>query len=82
MSQGSIQRWYHGEGLPELATCRTLAMMGKVSIDWLVTGRKPKYPIAKDPILGKLFDVCDQLGTDARKRILRYARAELEPPKG
>lgn len=77
MSQGSVERWYHGDGLPELKNCRTLALKGKVCVDWLITARKPKYPISKDPVLSKILEGCETLDEEGRKRILQAVRKEL-----
>lgn len=77
MSQGSVHRWYKGEGLPELTTALDLAKEGGVCVDWLLNNVKPKYPISKDPILRELFETCEDLDEQARKRVLRAARGEL-----
>jgi len=77
MSQGSVARWFHGEGLPEIATCRDLALRGEVSVDWLLTGRKPKYPLSKDPLMREIFDICEDLDETGRQIVLRAARGEL-----
>jgi len=77
MSQGSVGRWYHGEGLPELDTAIELAERGKVCVDWLLTGRLPKYPLSRDPVLRELFEICLQLDEAGRTAVLRAARGEL-----
>lgn len=77
MSQGSVQRWYHGDGYPELPTCRKLAGWGKVTVDWLITSRPPKYPISKNPTLSKILEGAESLDDEARKRILQAVRQEL-----
>lgn len=76
MSQGSVWDWYHGETHPELDTCRKLAMKGKVCVDWLLTGREPKYPISADPVLSKIMETCIALGDDGRANVLKAARKE------
>jgi transcriptional regulator with XRE-family HTH domain len=76
MSQGSIGRWYHGESLPQLATARRLAIKGKVTVDWLITGRKPKYPISADPTLNRIMEICIDLDLPGREAVLRVARRE------
>lgn len=74
-SQGSVARWYHGESLPrDMDTIRSIALKGKVTVDWLLTGRQPKYPIAKDPVLSKILEVAIELDDEARKEVLRTAR--------
>lgn len=77
MSQGSVGRWFHGEGLPELKTAVDLARQGQVCLDWLMDARKPKYPISRDPLLRDLFEVCEDLDEAGRKNVLRVARGEL-----
>jgi transcriptional regulator with XRE-family HTH domain len=77
MSQGSVARWYHGEGLPELDTAIKLAERGRVCVDWLLTGRLPKYPISRDPVLREIFEICLQLEEPGRTAVLRTARGEL-----
>lgn len=82
MSQGSIYRWYTGEGLPETKTALQLAKAGGVCLDWLLNNVKPRYPISKDPILRELFEVCEDLDEEARLRILRMARGEALQKQG
>lgn len=77
MSQGSVGRWFHGEGLPELETAIDLAQRGKVCVDWLLTGRLPKYPISRDPAIREIFEICLQLDETGRTTVLRAARGEL-----
>lgn len=81
-SHSSVARWYHGEGLPELATCRKLAVKGGVSVDWLLTGRKPKYPISADPMLSRIMEVCIDLDQSGRAEVLRFARRLKERDQG
>lgn len=76
MSQGSVSRWYHGEGLPQLATCRRLAVLGRVSVDWLITARKPKYQISEDPLLSRILEICIDLDDQGRRSVLRAAHRE------
>lgn len=77
MSQGSVGRWFHAEGLPELETARDIARRGDVCLDWLMDARKPKYPISRDPVLRELFEVCEDLDDAGRRYVLRMARGEL-----
>lgn len=82
MSQGSVYRWFRGEGLPELQTAKDIAKEAGVCIDWLINGVKPKYPISKDPVLRELFEVCEDLDIAGRERVLRAARGELLQQQG
>ena len=77
MSQGSVGRWYHGEGFPEMDTCIELAERGRVCVDWLLTGRLPKYPISRDSAMREIFETCQALDDDGRTAVLRAARGEL-----
>lgn len=44
MSQGSVQRWVRGGGLPTLETTIELASMTGYCVEWLLTGRGPEKP--------------------------------------
>lgn len=70
----TVWDWYHGQGEPDLAMCRVIAIKGKVQVDWLITGRPPKYPISGDPLLSKILETCLELDDGARKEVLRAAR--------
>lgn len=82
MSQGSVYRWYRGEGFPELETALQLAKEGGVCVDWLLNNVKPKYPISRDPVLKELLEICEELHEDGRLRVLRAARGELLQQQG
>jgi hypothetical protein len=77
MSQGSVYRWFRGEGLPELETALYLAKEAGVCVDWLLNGVKPKHPISRDPVLRELFEVCEELDEDRRDQILSMAKGSL-----
>lgn len=76
ITHGTVWPWYHGESLPRLDTCRRLAIKGRVSVDWLITGREPKYPISKDPVLAKIMEICISLPDESRAVVLKAARKE------
>lgn len=82
MSQGSVYRWYRGVGMPELETALYLAKEAGVCVDWLLNNVKPKYPIAKDPALRELVQMCEELTEEGRERVLRAARGELLQQQG
>lgn len=77
MSQGSVYRWYRGQSFPEMDTALYLAKEGGVCVDWLLNNVKPKHPIAKDPVLRELLEICEDLHAEGRMRVLRTARGEL-----
>lgn len=76
-SQGATSGWYHGDTMPrEIDTYRRLALKGKVCVDWLITGRKPKYPISGDPLLNRIMEACIDLDQEGREAVLKLARRE------
>ena len=76
-SQGTTAGWYHGETLPrEIETYRSLALKGKVCVDWLITGRQPKYPISSDPLLNRIMETCIGLDQSSKEAVLQVARRE------
>lgn len=77
MSQGSVYRWFRGEGFPELETALHMSKEGGVCVDWLLNAVKPKYPISKDPLLRELFEICEELDAEGRALVLRAAKGEL-----
>lgn len=75
----AVALWYRGPGLPKLKTAIKLARDGGVSVDWLLSGAKPKYLISKSPVIRELFEICEQLDPqgEALTVLLRQARNEL-----
>ena len=54
-SQNAGFKWKHGE-LPERANLVALALKLGVAVEWLETGRGPKYvPDAQDPVSEEIF---------------------------
>lgn len=74
MSQGSVRRWFAGEGFPETDTLIKIASLGRVSIDWLLTGKHHASGVDKD--LDDLLDIWDHLDGQAREHVVRSARGE------
>lgn len=75
MSQGSVRRWYTGDGLPELKTVIELAQMTGYCVEWLLTGRGPEKP-NHDPDLADLIRHWKALGNEGRMHVLRTAKLE------
>lgn len=82
MSQGSVRRWFAGEGHPETETLIEIARLGRVSIDWLLTGKHHASGVDKE--LDDLIEIWDQLEGPSREHIVRSARGEaaLTPSAG
>lgn len=74
MSQGSVRRWFLGEGFPETDTLIQIARLGRVSIDWLLTGKH--HPSGVDKDLDDLLEIWEYLDGTAREHVLRAARGE------
>lgn len=74
MSQGSVRRWFAGEGFPETDTLIEIARLGRVSIDWLLTGKHHASGVDKD--LDELLDVWEHLEGPGREHVVRAARGE------
>lgn len=70
---GTTGPWYRGESIPPMAVVVELATIGKVTTDWLYTGRQPKYPLDNDKDLGKLIALWNSLDTVNRKNVLLTA---------
>lgn len=77
MSQGSTRRWFTGDGLPETETIMEIARLGKVTVDWLLTGHQPRTPIAPGSDLDRLLSIWGNLDTEDKRHILRAAEGQL-----
>lgn len=84
-TQSTTAGWYHGDTVPrEIDTYRRLALKGKVCVDWLITGRLPKYPISADPALNRIMETCiglDRAGMEAVLQVARREKAQKELEK-
>lgn len=80
MSQGSVRRWYTGEGYPELATAIELAKATGVCVEWLLTGRGDMYPHGsqRDPFFHAIFELLTEFPETERARTLEYLQFKLE----
>lgn len=74
MSQGSVQQWVRGTSLPTLTTAVEIAVLGKVCVEWLLTGRGPQYPDATrgDPWLDAVCEVLRDYPEPQRPRLLEF----------
>lgn len=77
MSQGSTRRWYTGDGYPETKVLIELATRGKVTVDWLLTGRLPKAPIRDSDPLARLIMIWNRIDDAGKAHLLRTAEGEL-----
>lgn len=74
---GSTQRWYRGETLPETETLIEIAKRGNVTIDWLLTERLPKHPIDKNTQLGAIHANWGRLDDTGRSHVTDAMRGQL-----
>ena len=76
MSQGSVRRWFTGEGLPELKTAIDLAERTGFCVEWILTGRGPERPDPYDADLSDLIRHWRVLQPEGRLQVLRTAKLE------
>lgn len=62
----TVTKWVNGKGTPSIANIVPLAELGGVHIEWLITGKGPKY-------VDKALNAADE--TTERERQERYQRA-------
>jgi hypothetical protein len=74
MSQGSIQRWVRGTGLPTLETTVQLSAMTGCCVEWLLTGRGPERPLDPGSPLGELMALFQAVSDEGQAEILKFAR--------
>lgn len=74
---GSTRRWYLGQGLPETETLIRIADLGKVTVDWLLTGNEPKYPVTPKSALERLLKLWEGLEPENHEYALRALEGEL-----
>ena len=72
--QSAVTKWKTGKGLPTLDRCIELAVTARVCVEWLLTGRAPKYPAgAGDAEFDSLMAAWDQLSTSAKREVVSFA---------
>lgn len=74
MSQGSIQRWVRGTGLPTLDTTVQLSEMTGCCVEWLLTGRGPERLLDPKSPLGEILALFQSVTEEAQAEILKFAR--------
>jgi transcriptional regulator with XRE-family HTH domain len=77
MSQGSVQRWYRGFGLPETENLIEIASKGGVTVQWLLTGDLPKRPVQPGSELHRLLEIWAVVDPEDKSHILRAAEGQL-----
>lgn len=75
MSQGSVRRWFTGDGYPEIPQLIEIARRGKCSIHWLLTD-EGQESLNYDPDTATLLRHWAVLTPEARISLLRAARLE------
>lgn len=77
MSQGSTRRWFTGDGKPETETIIEIARLGKVTVDWLLTGQQPMRPVPPGSQLEQVLVIWEQLNSEGREHVLHAAQGQL-----
>lgn len=73
VSSTTIFKWKNAQAMPKMANASLIALRYRVTIDWLLTGRKARSP-AK-PGQEELALIIDALSPDNLERVLDSARA-------
>lgn len=84
LKQQTVHLWFTGETEPTLDTARNMAIKAKVQIDWLVTGREPKY-LEKQRLraaVQELVKAAEQLQDYQVRRLTKIVPALTEPEPG
>ena len=68
----SVNGWAQGKHLPEMRHMLKLANWSSMCVEYLWTGREPKYPL--DPDLREMVATFESLPAERRAEILRFAR--------
>lgn len=69
--QTAVHKWFAGKGDPAPRHVYQVALDEKVCVDWLFTGRPPKYPTKPDILT--LIEKLNELPENDREEILRFA---------
>ena len=81
VAQPSVSDWNKPGGWPELETGITLAKKLGVCVEWLYTGRGPKYPLGDgDPYSEHLGRLWPRLTEQVRADIVALARLHVAAP--
>lgn len=71
--QSTSQRWYNGSALPESETLMQMAERGNTTMDYLVSGRLPKFRVRRGGTLDKLLQLWESLSDDGQRQVLEFA---------
>lgn len=74
VGQSMVTRWKTGEDTPALPRAIDIAMRHGVCVEWLLTGRGPKFPgAAPDPEMSRLLEFWSKLLPETKHNIVGYA---------
>lgn len=74
VGQSSVTKWKTGKDTPKLPRAITMAMEHGVCVEWLLTGRGPKFPGGTaDSEMARLLDFWDRLTPETKRNIVGYA---------
>lgn len=75
VSSTAIFKWKNGQAMPDIANASLIAKRYKVSVDWLLTGRKPATDIGDS--YRELALIIDEMSPENFNRVLETAKAFL-----
>lgn len=74
VGQSSVTKWKTGKDTPSLPRAVDMALEYGVCVEWLLTGRGPKYPGGtSDAELARLLEFWDRLTTETKRNVVGYA---------
>lgn len=78
--QSAVQQWVRGTSLPKLDRCVDIAERGRVCVEWLITGRGPKFPDSArgDVWLEQVCKVLRDFPESQRSSVLDYLQWQAE----
>lgn len=73
VAQAAVGKWKAGHGI-KLAHAMAVAYQTGTCVEWLLTGRGPKYPISNDTRTAEMCSLFEQLSEEDREEVLEFAK--------
>jgi hypothetical protein len=82
--QQTVNLWFTGETEPKLEAARAMAIKAKVQVDWLLTGREPKFLEKQHlrPAIAALVKAAEPLPDYQVQQLTKIVPAIAEPENG
>lgn len=74
VGQSAVTKWKTGKDTPSLPRAVDMAVQHGVCVEWLLTGRGPKFPGGTaDGEMSRLLEFWDRLTQDTKRNVVGYA---------